>query len=204
MHLHPVLTVAVMLVAGAPGPIAGTGRGVPAEQRPPDAPESLRDLCHGSDLCWRLILTPPRNGPFLVQAKFPDSKRFVRPEDAYCDRREYWHVVGSAHTLLAVDCAEQWGPDSQGPVRVSIERGKITLTYLEWQYDDDCEKAVAVFDLGTSKLVSFKRWAGVASANRTDCRHLKLLKAPLPGDGKTTPIARFRADAIPDAHRPAR
>jgi hypothetical protein len=172
--------------------------GAAATQKRPDSAEALRDLCHGKDLCWLVVLTPPQNGAFLVQAKFPDANRFILPGDAYCDRREYWHVAGSVHTLIAADCSEQWGPDSQGPAHLSLEGGKIKLTYLEWSYDLECEKAAALLDFATAKVISMKRSKGTASDDRADCRHLKPLKSPPLGNGKTVPLVPLNADSSAD------
>lgn len=197
MNLPPGLLVSVLAFGPVPGPVAAQ-RVATASPSPPDSPEALRDLCHGKDSCSLAVVPPPRDSAFLVRATSPDANHFIHPEDGDCDRREYWHVAGPVHTLLAVDCAEQWGPDSQGPVHVSIEGSKIKLTYVEWEYDRECEKAVAVLDFRTAKLVSFKRWAGVASDEQTDCRRLKPLKAPPPGDGKAVPLVPFHSDSVSD------
>lgn len=201
MHFFPSL-LAATLVAGAPDAGAAAPPSPVTTHKQPESAEALRDLCHGKDLCWLVVMTPPQNGrPFLVQAKFPDTNRFILPGDPYCDRREYWHVTGVVHTLLASDCAEQWGPDSQAPVLLSLEGGKIKLSYLEWSYDGECEKAVAYVDLATAGLVSLKRWKGVASKDQGDCRRLKPLKSPDPGDGRTSPLVPFHSDSLPDDQR---
>jgi len=165
-------------------------------QKRPDSVEALGDLCHGKDLCWLVVMTPPQHGAFLVQAKFPDANRFILPGDPYCERREYWHVAGSVHTLIAADCSEQWGPDSQGPVHLALEGGKIKLTYLEWGYDLECEKTVALLDFATAKVISMKRSNGTATDDRADCRHLKPLKPPPAGNGKTTPLVPSHANSL--------
>lgn len=187
------LFMAVLLAgkdASAPGQLPAP------KQIPSDSEGALRNLCHGKELCWLIIVTPPRAGAFIVQARFPPETRFIRLEDAYCDRREYWHVVGSSHTLLAIDCAEQWGPDSQGPVEMSTVGGRIKLTYVEWEYDHDCEKTVALLDFQTAKVISLNRGAGVASPDQKDCRRLRPLKSPPLGDGKTTPLVLFNYESV--------
>jgi hypothetical protein len=189
------LAVVFLAVDAAAPSVAVSDQSVASKQVPPDSEGALRDLCRGKDLCWLLVMTPPRGGAFIVQARFPPAERFIRPEDAYCDRREYWHVVGSTHTLLASDCAEQWGPDSQGPVDLSVEGLGIKLTYVEWEYDNQCEKTVALLDFGTAKLISSKRWAGVASRDRKDCRRQRPLKSLPHGDGRTTPLVIFNSDS---------
>ena len=199
--LLTLLAPTLAVVAGLPGPVAGTPPKAVEKQRRPDSAESLRDICHGKDLCWLVVMTPPQHGAFLVQAKFPDASRFILPGDAYCDRREYWHVAGVAHTLLAADCAEQWGPDSQAPVQVSLERDKIKLTYLERGYDRECETATALLDLATAKLLSLKRWKGVATEDQGECRRLKPLKPPTLGNGSTVPLVLFHSDSLSEDKR---
>jgi hypothetical protein len=204
MYVHSILSTAALLLAALADPSPRSAATVSAEQRTADDPDALRALCHNVDLCWLIVLTPPTGGAFLVEAKFPNPKRFVRPEDAYCDRREYWHVVGHTHTLLAVDCEEQWGPDAQGPVHVAVQGKRIKLSYLEWQYDRDCESAAATIDFDTARVVSVQRWAGVASSDASECHRVRPLKALAPGDGKSSPLVRFRTDEARDAARPPR
>ena len=193
-----VSVLAATLAANAPDPVPRAAPSVAAAQKQPESDEALRDLCHGEEPCWRVVMTPPQHGAFLVQAKFPDASRFIGPGDPYCERREYWHVAGFVHRLLAADCAEQWGPDGAAPVLVTLEKDKIKLTYLKWGYDSECEKAVALLDFATAKLVSLKWWKGVASQDRSDCRRIKPLKAPAPGDGRKTPLVPFNSDSLPD------
>ncbi|MFL5303830.1 MAG: hypothetical protein ACJ8F1_01400 [Polyangia bacterium] len=203
MHIHSILSAAALLAA-LTDPSPRSAAAAPAEQHAADQPEALRALCHNIDLCWLIVLTPPTEGAFLVEAKFPNPERFVRPEDAYCDRREYWHVIGNTHTLLAVDCEEQWGPDAQGPVHLAVQGKRIKLSYLEWQYDRDCESASATIDLDTARVTSVQRWAGAASSDGSACRRSRPLKALPPGDGKTSPLVRFRTDDVRGVAPPPR
>lgn len=143
-----------------------------------------------------MVLSPPAIGPYLVQVKVMGAKRLITPEDAYCERREYWRVLGGVRTLLAADCADQWGPDSQAPIIMSTPReGQLKLSYVEWLYDRACERAEALVDLQTAKVLSYARWSGQAPPNSNDCRRGKALR-PLPlGRGTADlPLLRFHAD----------
>ena len=199
MYFHPLIAVAFLLPAT--GAVGGTGvRTASPSTNHPDgnALEGLRYLCHGSDLCWEVVLTPPVAGPSVVRVKFPDARRVVLPGDPYCERREYWHVSGVVRTLLTVDCAEQWGPDSQAPVLLALGRDKLTVSYVEFLYDNECEKAVARLELSNAKVISFKRWSGQATADGRDCGHLRSQKDGLLGKGTLdSPLLQFHSDVLP-------
>lgn len=149
---------------------------VAPSERKPDA-VALRDLCGGYEPCRQVVLMR-HQGVALVRVLFLHPAVFVEEDEDYCDRREYWHIRENQRTLLARDCAEQSGADSQGPIAPLFERGRLELTYLEWLSSDGCDKSVATIDWQTGKVVAIKRWTGV-SIQRRECRRLKPVKRAL-------------------------
>jgi hypothetical protein len=113
------------------------------------------------------------------------EQRLLVPDDDHCDRREFWHIHGPLRTLLTVDCTEQWGADSQGPVQFAFSGENLQIAYLEWQSSDSCEKSIVILDWETAKILSARRWSGDSRIQRLECVRLKPLKAA-PSIGKGT------------------
>jgi len=134
------------------------------------------DLCRGSDTCRQTVLIR-RDGAILLRVSFLHPARFVDADQDYCDTREYWHIKGDDRILLARDCAEQSGADSQGPVQSTFNGKQLELEYIEWQASDGCERTIVSVDWRTGKVVSSKRWTGESRANRTVCARQRAMKA---------------------------
>jgi len=113
----------------------------------------------------------------LLRVFFLHAARFIDEDQDFCDAREYWYIKGADRTLLARDCAEQSGPDRQGPVQATFDGKRLRFDYLEWQASDGCERTVVDVDWNTGKVVSSKRWTGHSRAQRTVCAQQKVMKA---------------------------
>lgn len=192
MHLFPALIAAA--IAAAQGGAATDSGAKRSEPRGPEA-SALLSLCVGSDLCREVVLMR-RDGVALVRVMFVHPAAFVDEDEDYCDRREYWHVRGEKRILLARDCAEQSGADSQGPIEFRFDRGKLELAYTEWLSSDGCEKTIIDVDWQTSKWLSSKRWSGTSTHQRRECARLKRVKFDLrPGAGTgDDPMVTFHRD----------
>jgi len=115
----------------------------------------------------------------LLRVSFLHAARFVDDDQDFCDVREYWHIKGDARILLARDCAEQSGADSQGPVLLTFKGKQVELDYIEWLSSDGCERTLVAVDWQTAKVISWKRWTGESRSGRTTCGKQKTLKEPL-------------------------
>ena len=191
--------LALVAAAGATTPLGPPAfpPPVPQGKPPPHSKEALRDLCRNQELCWQLVRTVS-DGIMLLEVKFIHQERFLGEGDDFCDKREFWQIdAHGGRKLLATDCEEQWGPDSQGPVTFLFESAHhLRLSYLEWQTDDRCEKIIASLDWRTAKIVSARRWVGQAKDTHTRCVNLKVSKEPVQiGPGVPgNPVISFHRD----------
>lgn len=113
--------------------------------------------------------------------------RIGHPPDAHedqdrCDRREYWLVGPASRRLVAVDCEEQWGADSQGPADTVVTGTKLSVRYVEHGSSDTCGIYAGTVDLVTFQIESERRLSGEALGH--DCVNQRIdTTAVPPGDG---------------------
>jgi len=177
MRVHSVLIAfAIWRAASAASASLGSGGAAGRSEAPATEESRYIDLCRGEETCRQAVLVR-RDGVLLLRVSFLHPARFVDEDQDYCDAREYWHIKGKDRLLLARDCAEQSGPDSQGPVQVTFNGKQLELEYIEWQANDGCERSLVAVDWQTAKVGSGKRWTGQSRANRTVCGRQKIMKA---------------------------
>jgi len=88
------------------------------------------------------------------------------PSEGECERREYWLTDDARRTLLAADCAAQYGADSQGPADVQLAGNSLTVRYIEFQEDDRCELVDATINLVAIAVERQDRRVGRVSQDR--------------------------------------
>jgi hypothetical protein len=87
-------------------------------------------------------------------------------DEGKCERREYWLTNGAQRTLLATDCAAQYGADSQGPAEVKLAGRSLTVRYVEFQEDDRCELVDATINLAAVAVERQERREGTVAQDR--------------------------------------
>ena len=143
-------------------------------------------LCHDRPRCEvkrRRAVRAPGNTPLeVVDLRIGHAPDTAGQDPDRCDRREYWLIGTGQPKLITLDCEEQWGADSQGPVDTTIDGVRMRIGYLEHQSSDGCEKDEIVVDLSNFAVEKHERWQGDAVQDR--CTLTKPLppREP-PGDG---------------------
>jgi hypothetical protein len=172
MHLRP-LGVITCLALGLP-PSAGCKAtpAAPSSAASPVAPEStaqrsaVEGPCGNRPSCVVHSSESIEGLPHarLVKAVIaaPGSDR----DEDKCERREYWLTNGAQRTLLAADCAAQYGADSQGPAEVKLAGSNLTVRYVEFQEDDRCELVDATINLAAVTVERQDRRAGSVAQDR--------------------------------------
>jgi hypothetical protein len=100
----------------------------------------------------------------LVKAVMPAPG--TAQDDDKCERREYWLTDDARKTLIAADCATQYGADSQGPAQVVLAGSSLTVRYVEFQEDDRCELVDATINLVTRTIERQDRRVGAVAQDR--------------------------------------
>lgn len=135
--------------------------------------------CAGKSGCVQKELASHRYGR-LMRLELSASSEQDSME--HCQRREYWWHGKNRDALIALDCADQWGADSQGPVTIELKGDVLVGTYLEFQASDLCERFEFEIGLPEVKAASSQRWSG-ESADGTCSGWKKLRTAEKLGDG---------------------
>jgi hypothetical protein len=131
-----------------PAPISGKSS-EPCQGRPRCVPKNRQSLeaLPGAELV-QLSLTHA-----------PDAKT----DEEQCDRREYWLMRATGNTLLATDCAAQYGPNTQGPAEVKAAGIRLAVRYVEFQESDRCELVEATINLSNLQIEREDRAVGSVS-----------------------------------------
>lgn len=187
MHLRSLGVIACLAVL-APSPACNAGTSAPPSATAPVIPETTSS---GSP-----VGGPCGNRPTCVVEGSESIEglphaRLVRAvmaapgtdqDDGKCERREYWLTDNARKTLLAADCATQYGADSQGPAEVKLAGSSLTVRYVEFQEDDRCELVDATINLVTITVERQDRLVGAVAQDRCvpERPHDRI---PPPGDG---------------------
>jgi hypothetical protein len=114
----------------------------------PEATSAYRDnLCTNRSNCAVERVQSVDGVPEARFVRVVITPQSIGDDDDDCERREYWLVNGPRNTLLATDCVNQLGADSQGPAEVTLTGSHLSVRYVEFQEEDRCELVDATIDL---------------------------------------------------------
>jgi hypothetical protein len=155
------------------------------EARPTTTPSRVlvaNDPCGGKARC-EVIRRRPSEG--LGEVVDVAIRKNADAGDDECTFREYWffRTGEKKPKLLAVDCDVQRSAEGPGVAETHLSDGKFSVTYVDFQASDHCERYEATVTLVPFSVFSQTRWEG--ESNAQGCKTKRRLKklAPL-GSGE--------------------
>jgi hypothetical protein len=125
----------------------------------------------------------------LVIAKRPDDG------DDECNPREFWYRSAKAdRKLLAVACDVQRSAEGPGVATTQLADNTFSLTYLEFQASDLCERYEASVRLVPLEVVEQKRWEGGSDSRGCTIQRPLTELAPLGNGEPGHPILRLHVE----------